>query len=62
VEVKAPRVNDRRVDENGERRRFKSVVLPTHAPLTAKVSPRSCLCSILDGLSSPNLTDKLKCR
>jgi putative transposase len=28
VEVRAPRVNDKRVDEDGERRRFKSVILP----------------------------------
>lgn len=28
VEVRTPRVNDRRVEENGERRRFKSVILP----------------------------------
>jgi hypothetical protein len=28
VEVVAPRVNDKRVDEAGERRRFSSVILP----------------------------------
>jgi putative transposase len=28
VEVRAPRVNDRRLDENGNRKRFKSVILP----------------------------------
>ena len=28
LEVKAPRVNDRRVDEDGNRHRFKSVILP----------------------------------
>ena len=30
VEVVAPRVNDRRVDEERERRRFRSVILPAH--------------------------------
>src|SRR3712207_6214671 len=30
VEVRAPRVNDRRVNEHGERRRFKSVILPPY--------------------------------
>ena len=39
VEVKAPRVNDRRVDEGtGERRRFSSVILLPWARKTAKVS------------------------
>ena len=34
IEVRAPRVNDKRVDEEtGERRRFKSSVLPPYAPL-----------------------------
>lgn len=30
MEVKAPRVNDRRVDEEGNRQRFKSVILPPY--------------------------------
>jgi transposase-like protein len=30
VEVRAPRVNDRRVDEEGNPRRFKSVILPPY--------------------------------
>jgi putative transposase len=28
VEVRAPRVNDKRMDEDGKRKRFKSVILP----------------------------------
>ncbi|HSK85871.1 MAG TPA: hypothetical protein VK902_21065 [Rubrobacter sp.] len=38
VEVRAPRVSDRRVDENGQRRRFKSVILP---PYTCAARPKS---------------------
>jgi putative transposase len=39
VEVKAPRVNDGRVDEaTGERRRFSSAILPPWARKTPKVS------------------------
>ena len=30
VALKAPRVNDKRMDENGRRRRFKSVILPPY--------------------------------
>src|SRR5215207_8315096 len=30
VEVRAPRVNDKRVDEDGERRRFNSVIVPPY--------------------------------
>ena len=39
VEVRAPRVNDCRVDEeDGERRRFKSVIVPPYMRRCAKVS------------------------
>src|SRR5688500_3201779 len=30
VEVRAPRVNDKRVQDDGHRRRFKSVILPPY--------------------------------
>lgn len=38
VEVRAPRVNDRRVDEQGERRRFSSEILPPYMRRSPKVS------------------------
>jgi transposase-like protein len=38
VEVRAPRVNDRRVDEDGERRRFTSQILPPYMRRSPKVS------------------------
>lgn len=38
VEVKAPRVDDRRVDEEGNRRRFKSVILPPYMRRSPKVT------------------------
>jgi putative transposase len=39
IEVRAPRVNDRRVDETtGERKRFRSVILPPYVRRSAKVS------------------------
>lgn len=38
VKVKAPRVNDRRVDEHGERRRFKSVIVPPYMRRSPKVT------------------------
>ncbi|WP_432032752.1 hypothetical protein [Streptomyces antibioticus] len=45
VEVKAPRVNDRRVDEaTGERKRFSSKILPRGAA-SPRRSPRCCRCS-----------------
>ena len=30
VEIRVPRVNDRRVDEHGERTRFRSLIVPPH--------------------------------
>ena len=38
VEVRAPRVNDKRVEEDGERRRFESVVLPPYMRRSSKIS------------------------
>jgi putative transposase len=39
IEVKAPRVNDRRVDEvTGQRKRFKSVILPPYTRRSPKVT------------------------
>jgi putative transposase len=51
VEVKAPRVNDKRVSENGERRRFKSVILPPYMRRSPKVTEVLPLL-YLHGLSS----------
>ena len=42
VAVSAPRVNDRRVDDNGERMRFRSSILPPYArrsPAVTEVLP-----------------------
>ena len=36
--LKAPRINDKRVDENGQRRRFKSVILPPYMRRSQKVT------------------------
>jgi putative transposase len=44
VEVKAPKVNDKRLDQNGNRRRFKSVILPPYmrrSPKGSEVLPLS---------------------
>src|SRR3712207_5701789 len=38
VEVRAPRVNDRRIDEHGKCRRFKSVIVPPYMRRSQKVS------------------------
>jgi transposase-like protein len=51
VEVKAPRVNDRRVDEEGNRQRFKSVILPPYMRRSPKVTEVLPLL-YLHGLSS----------
>ena len=59
VEVKAPRVNDRRVDEEGNRRRFKSVILPPYmrrSPKVAEVLPLL----YLHGLSSGDFVPALE--
>ena len=42
MEVQAPRVNDRRVDDDGERQRFTSRILPPYmrrSPKVAEVLP-----------------------
>ena len=42
MQVRAPRVNDRRVDDDGERRRFTSRILPPYrrrSPPVAEVLP-----------------------
>ena len=59
VEVRAPRVSDKRVDEDGERKRFKSVILPPYMRRSPKV------CEILPllylhGLSSGDFLPALR--
>lgn len=49
VEVRAPRVNDRRVDDDGQRRRFKSVFLPPYSCVALRRSQRSCRSFICTG-------------
>jgi transposase-like protein len=59
VEVKAPRVNDQRVDENGNRRRFKSVILPPYMRRSPKVTEVLPLL-YLHGLSSGDFVPALE--
>jgi putative transposase len=59
VEVKAPRVDDRRVDEAGNRRRFKSVILPPYMRRSSKVSEVLPLL-YLHGLSSGDFLPALE--
>jgi putative transposase len=59
VEIKAPRVNDRRVDEDGNRRRFKSVILPPYMRRSAKVTEVLPLL-YLHGLSSGDFVPALE--
>ncbi len=59
VEVKAPRVNDRRVDENGNRHRFKSVILPPYMRRSPKVTEVLPLL-YLHGLSSGDFVPALE--
>src|SRR5215216_3405220 len=59
VEVKAPRVNDRRVGEDGERRRFKSVILPPYMRRSPKVTEVLPLL-YLHGLSSADFIPALE--
>src|SRR5215208_7225916 len=59
VEVRAPRVSDRRMDENGERRRFKSVILPPYMRRSPKVSELLPLL-YLHGLSSGDFVPALE--
>ena len=59
VEVKTPRVNDKRVDENGERKRFKSVILPPYMRRSPKVTEVLPLL-YLHGLSSGDFVPALQ--
>jgi transposase-like protein len=59
VEVKAPRVNDKRVEENGHRRRFKSVILPPYMRRSQKVTEVLPLL-YLHGLSSGDFVPALE--
>jgi putative transposase len=57
--VKVPRINDKRVDENGNRRRFKSVILPPYMRRSAKVTEVLPLL-YLHGLSSGDFVPALE--
>ena len=59
VEVHAPRVNDKRVDENGQGRRFKSVILPPYMRRSPKVTEVLPLL-YLHGLSSGDFVPALR--
>jgi transposase-like protein len=59
VEVRAPRVNDKRVQENGQRRRFKSVILPPYMRRSPKVTEVLPLL-YLHGLSSGDFVPALQ--
>src|SRR5215218_9404033 len=59
VEVRAPRVNDKRVQEDGQRRRFKSVILPPYVRRSPKVTEVLPLL-YLHGLSSGDFIPALE--
>ncbi len=59
VAVKAPRVDDKRVDEGGERKRFKSVILPPYMRKSPKVTEVLPLL-YLHGLSSGDFVPALE--
>ena len=59
MKVKAPRVNDRRLDEAGNRRRFKSVILPPYMRRSPKVTEVLPLL-YLHGLSSGDFVPALE--
>lgn len=62
VALRAPRVNDKRVDENGERRRFSSKILPAYARRSPKVTdvlPVLYLRGLSTGDFQPALRDLL---
>lgn len=59
VEVRTPRINDRRVDESGERRRFKSVILPPYMRRSPKITEVLPLL-YLHGLSSGDFVPALQ--
>ena len=58
MEVRAPRVNDRRVDEDGERRRFTSRILPPYMRRSPKV-PDVLPILYLRGLSTGDFREAL---
>jgi putative transposase len=62
VPIRAPRVNDRRVDEEGERQRFSSKILPAYArrsPKVTEVLPILYLRGLSTGDFRPALEDLL---
>jgi putative transposase len=59
VEVRAPRVNDKRVQDDGQRRRFKSVILPPYMRRSPKVTEVLPLL-YLHGLSSGDFVPALQ--
>jgi len=59
VALKAARINDKRVDENGQRRRFKSVILPPYMRRSQKVTEVLPLL-YLHGLSSGDFVPALE--
>jgi transposase-like protein len=60
IEVRAPRINDKRVDETtGERKRFRSAILPPYMRRSPKVSEVLPLL-YLHGLSSGDFAPALK--
>jgi transposase-like protein len=59
VEVRAPRVNDKRMDEDGKRKRFKSVILPPYMRRSPKVCEVLPLL-YLHGLSSGDFLPALR--
>lgn len=59
VAVKAPRINDKRVDEDGNRHRFKSVILPPYMRRSPKVTEVLPLL-YLHGLSSGDFVPALE--
>ncbi len=59
VEVRAPRVNDKRMDKDGKRRRFKSLILPPYMRRSPKVCEVLPLL-YLHGLSSGDFLPALR--
>lgn len=59
VALKAPRINDKRVDKNGKRRRFESVILPPYMRRSRKVTEVLPLL-YLHGLSSGDFVPALE--
>jgi putative transposase len=59
VEVRAPRINDKRVDDEGNRRSFKSVILPPYMRRSPKVTEVLPLL-YLHGLSSGDFVPALE--